>query len=66
MHGAGYVRGETHLNAVIDDRTVQEIRDEYQHGVRGRGTPALAKKYGISRTHVQSIVNGRSRVAASV
>ena len=34
-----------------------QIRTEYRKGVRGFGTPALAKKFGVSHTTIQRIVD---------
>ena len=34
----------------------EKIRSEYRKGIRGYGTPALAKKYGVSATTVYHIV----------
>lgn len=59
--GAGYTYGEEHFNAILSNDLVAAIRAEYQRGVKGRGTPALALKYGVSRTHIQHIVQGKIR-----
>jgi hypothetical protein len=53
-------RGETHHTAKLSDREIQAIRSEY----KGYGNPpqhVLAAKYGVDRSLISLIVNGRSR-----
>lgn len=41
----------------VPDNIREQIRAEYQKGVRGRGSVVLAKKYGVSRGTIIKIVN---------
>lgn len=59
--GAGYPAGEDNPNAHVPDDLVAAIRAAYQRGTPGAGTPALAARFGVSRSHVQRIVTGAAR-----
>jgi len=59
--------GERHGRAKLSDNDVSEIRSAYSHyprGHDGQNRPGnqseLAKLYGVSRTQIRAIVNGRS------
>lgn len=41
----------------LPDETRTKIRTEYKKGVRGSGSPALARKYGVSQKTILNIVN---------
>lgn len=41
----------------IPENVRQQIKAEYRKGVRGYGSPALAKKYGLSQVTILNIVN---------
>ena len=51
----GSIRGK--IDTRIPDDIRAAIRQDYQKGVKGRSTPALAKKYGIGSKTVWDIVN---------
>jgi hypothetical protein len=53
-------RGEKHRQAKLSDVQVLEIRAAYRSGTPGMKA-ALARRYGISKTHVARILDGRSR-----
>lgn len=48
--------GEAHPRAKITYAISRQIKAEYQRYVQGKGSPALAKKYGISHYAVLSII----------
>lgn len=52
-------RGEDRPGAKLTGEAVAAIRVEYKRGVRGRGTPALAKKYGVAVSTIDDIVTHR-------
>lgn len=45
----------------ITDEQVSVIRKMYKRGVRGAGVKTIAKRYGVSHSCIQAIVDGRSR-----
>lgn len=53
--------GSRNTQTKLTDDQVREIRASYRKGVRGHGTPSLAKKYGVDQETVWSIVTGRTR-----
>lgn len=56
--GAGYPTGlDNHRAMPVSDETVAAVRAEYKWHTQGRGAPALAAKYGLSRAVVEHIVN---------
>lgn len=56
--------GEDHPKAKLTDEQIEAMRAEYEHG-QEVGPPvgyrALAKKYGVSRTHVRDLVQFKRR-----
>ena len=52
-------RGEKNPQNKIDIETIREIKKNYKHRDPRYGVTPLAKRYGISITHVCSIVHGR-------
>jgi len=60
-----YKRGaECPVALQIAPELIAQIRAAYRPGVAGCGTPALARRFGLSRTTVQRIVTGSDRWAA--
>lgn len=57
---AKQVSGELHYGHKLSKQDVLNIIKEYQRGVKGRGTEAIAKKYGIHRMTVKAIITGKS------
>lgn len=59
--------GDDHPLTKLSDEQVEQIRDEYEDGVEGRGPRigyrALAKKYGTNKRTVRDIVNYKRRNA---
>lgn len=53
-------KGEDVNTAKLTEEEVLRIREEYQRGVPGFGTPALAKRYGVSRVSIHQIVTRKS------
>lgn len=47
-------------------KIISEIESEYVKGSSTHGSPALAKKYGISQPHVSQIVNGTALSGSSI
>lgn len=63
--GAGYPSGlDNHRAVDVPDDVVTAIRTEYRWHTPGRGAPALAAKYGLSRTLVEHIAQRKGRWAA--
>ena len=50
--------GEDSHRSKLTKREVQQIISEYQKGVWGHGTPALASKYGVDAKTIWHIVTG--------
>lgn len=64
--GAGYPSGlDNHKSTDVSAEVVAAIRAEYRWHTQGRGTPALAAKYGLGRSVVDRIVNRTGRWAES-
>lgn len=55
----GYRIGEGHQRAVLTDREVDMMRDQYEAG--GIGYRRLAKQYNCAATTVRKIVNYETR-----
>jgi hypothetical protein len=57
--------GEGHQHAKLTDAQVDQIRDEYEDGVEGRGPRigyrALAKKWNVPKRTIRDIVNYNRR-----
>lgn len=51
--------GENNSMSKLSESEVREIRRVYKHRDKDFGLLALSQKYGISPSHVHSIVNGR-------
>lgn len=51
------LRGSKSPNSRISEQIVSSLREEYVSGKRGRGTRALARKYGISKSQAWNIVS---------
>lgn len=51
-------KGSAHGIAKLCEETARKIRLEYEKGVRGKGTYALAKKYGVNQSTVFRLVSG--------
>ena len=49
-----------HFNAKVTQEQVDQIRAEYQKGVRGCGVHCLSKKYGLGKTQIRRIVQYES------
>lgn len=64
--GRSYDRhGTANSNAVLTQQQVNEIRTLYIKGDRhGRGLGGLATRYGVGRSTIAHIVNGRTHVCS--
>lgn len=58
-HGTA-ARGEKGGNAKLKQADVDQLRAEYQRGVRGFGQTALAKKFNVTQANVWAIVNNKT------
>tara|TARA_R110000868_G_scaffold296245_3_gene556473 strand:- start:932 stop:1522 length:591 start_codon:yes stop_codon:yes gene_type:complete len=54
------VRGEAAGRAVLSESDVLAIRSEYRKYSTAHGTPALARKYGMSVPAISAVVTGKS------
>lgn len=55
----GKVSGGNNSNSKLADDQVREIRKRYGHQVKGSGSTAIAKDYGVSYRTILMIVNGQ-------
>jgi hypothetical protein len=64
-----YLATNKHPGMVLTQGMIDAMRAEYVRGVVGHGVISLAKKYGLDRSRVTRIVQGRrhrARVPATV
>lgn len=52
--------GEKNVNAKLTREIAAEIKKSYVKGRRGSGATALAKKYGVTKTTVLSVIWGKT------
>jgi hypothetical protein len=53
-------RGVLHNRSVLTEEQVKEIRTLYRPGVRGLGRLSLARRYGLAKTTVSQLLEGKT------
>ena len=53
-------RGSKHPMSKLSEKDVEEIRKNYKHRSKENGLTPMAKKYGVTKSTIYSVINGKT------